>query len=263
MLHLTKNSLVTTTARAQVEIRQLEVDWYCGNYSAMMSQAAMLAGFAYGQLTTGMPEDRETPFWLEFLYLFLTCIVIGLELSAIILSTALSVWGPSLALRGQAGSADLHRAVDCLRDYQEHVFAYFMVGWILYFISAILQVWIFFERNIATVVTLPFAVCCLAILYYSITITANLRVSEREAVSGKIDAFRPYEHVGDLDHGLHSMDPAARERGHFCVLHTQQGPRGTTTASAGASGYQPGLVMPSFAVPTLSTGFGLGMGRNG
>jgi hypothetical protein len=204
MLHLTKNNIVTGVAKKQVEIRQQEVDWYCGNYSAMMGQSAMLAGFAFGQLTTGMPEDHAPCFWLEFTYLFLTCVVIGLELSSIILSTALSVWGPSLALRGRMGSHDLHRAVDCLRDYQELVFSCFMSGWILYFLSSILQVWIYFRRRVALVVTVPLCGFIVGILWFSFSITSALRVSERNAVTGKIDAFEPYESVADIDHGLHS-----------------------------------------------------------
>lgn len=80
----------------------------------------MLAGFAFAQLTTPMP-DPQPPFSLELAYLFLTCVAVGLELSAIILSTFLSTWAPSLALRGKMGSADLHKAVDTLRDYQASV----------------------------------------------------------------------------------------------------------------------------------------------
>merc|ERR1719277_2043442 len=126
MLHLKKNKLVTSVAKDQVEIRQMEVDWYCGNYSTMIGQAAMLAGFAFTQLTTPMPEEHQPPFYIEFWYMFLTSMSIGLELSVIILSTSLAVWGPSLALRGKMGTADLHKAVDCLRDYQLLVFMYFL-----------------------------------------------------------------------------------------------------------------------------------------
>merc|ERR550514_2102606 len=147
MLHLKKNNVVTTVAKEQVEIRQLEVDWYCSNYSTMTGQAAMLAGFAFTQLTTPMPEDHEPPFFIEFWYMFLTSMSIGLELSVIILSTFLSVWAPSLALRGKKGTSDLHKAVDCLRDYQALVFLYFLSGWIIFFVSNILQVWIYFRRR--------------------------------------------------------------------------------------------------------------------
>jgi len=206
MLQLSKNSLVTGAARNQIEIRQLEVDWYCGNYSTIAGQAAMLAGFAFTQLTTPMPEDYVPPLILEFGYLFLTCMAVGLELSAIMLSTFLTVWGPSLALRGRRGVADLHRAVDCLRDYQFLTFSYFMIGWILFFISNILQVWIYFKRRVALVVSFPMSLFIVAILWYSYDITYKLRLSSSEQVEGRIGIFKPYEYIGDIDHGLHGAE---------------------------------------------------------
>lgn len=204
MLHLQKNRIVAGVTKKQVEIRQLEVDWYCGNYSTITGQAAMLAGFAFTQLTTPMPDDYEPPFMLEFGYMFLTCTAIGLELSAIILSTFLSVWGPSLALRGRNGTQDLHRAVDCLRDYQFLVFLYFIVGWVIFFLSSILQVWIYFKRRVAVVVTFPLSTFIFAIIWYSYDITRQLRLKDGDAVAGKIEHLQPYEFIGDLDHGLHT-----------------------------------------------------------
>lgn len=213
MLHLQKNRIVTGVAKKQIEIRQLEVDWYCGNYSTIAGQAAMLAGFAFTQLTTPMPDDYEPPFALEFGYLFFTCMAIGLELSAIILSTFLSVWGPSLALRGRGGAADLHRAVDCLRDYQLLVFLYFMIGWLIFFLSSCLQVWIYFKRRVAVVVSVPLWLFVLAILWYSYDLTRQLRLDDREAVAGKIEHLQPYEFIGDLDHGLHGDLERVEEEG--------------------------------------------------
>mmetsp|Transcript_120605 Transcript_120605/g.336528 ORF Transcript_120605/g.336528 Transcript_120605/m.336528 type:complete len:277 (+) Transcript_120605:79-909(+) len=228
MLHLRKNKIVTGVAKQQVEIRQLEVDWYCGNYSTITVQAAMLSGFAFTQLTTPMPDDYEPPFMLEFGYLFLTCMAIGLELSAIILSTFLSVWGPSLALRGRAGAADLHRAVDCLRDYQLVVFLYFIIGWLIFFVSSILQVWIYFKRRVAVVVTFPLSLFIAAIAWYSFDITRQLRLNDRDAVAGKVDHLQAYDFVGDLDHGLHSTGLASGQRarardGGYCPINETRG----------------------------------------
>lgn len=218
MLQLQKNSLVANVAKEQVEIRQMEVDWYCNNYSTITGQAAMLAGFAFTQLTTPMPENHETPLALEFAYLFFTCTAVGLELNAIILSTFLSVWGPSLALRGKAGTKDLHVAVGVLADYQEFVFSYFILGWVLYFMTAIMSVWIYFKEDVALVVTFPLSLFIVLILWYCYDIYGNLRVHEKEVVVGKIDAFQPYEYVADLDNGLHleGRDPNLKE---YCPLH--------------------------------------------
>mmetsp|Transcript_60198 Transcript_60198/g.186301 ORF Transcript_60198/g.186301 Transcript_60198/m.186301 type:complete len:270 (+) Transcript_60198:133-942(+) len=244
MLHLQKNRIVTGVARKQVEIRQLEVDWYCGNYSTITGQAAMLAGFAFTQLTTPMPDDYEPPFMLEFTYLFLTCAAIGLELSAIILSTFLSVWGPSLALRGQGGTSDLHRAVDCLRDYQFLVFLYFMIGWVIFFVSSLLQVWIYFKRRVAVVVSVPLSLFIVAVVWYSFDITSQLRLDDRDAVAGKIEHLQPYEFIGDLDHGLHSEAPAnepGATRGGYCPVHRHAADAAAPATGSDLAGFRPRL----------------------
>eukprot|EP00747_Dinoflagellata_sp_TGD_P179643 gnl/TRDRNA2_/TRDRNA2_30757_c0_seq1.p2 gnl/TRDRNA2_/TRDRNA2_30757_c0~~gnl/TRDRNA2_/TRDRNA2_30757_c0_seq1.p2 ORF type:complete len:222 (+),score=50.04 gnl/TRDRNA2_/TRDRNA2_30757_c0_seq1:78-743(+) len=202
MLKLRKNCLVTSVAKDQVEIRQLEIEWFSNNYSTMTGQAAMLGGFALSSLTMPMPEEHEPEFWLEFCYLFMTCATIGMELACIILSSYLSVWGPGLALRGHRGTADLHEAVEVMRDYQESVFAFFILGWIIYFFTSILQVWIYFKRRVAFVVTFPLAGFIFLLVWYSISLTANLRVSYSDLVYGKIDALGVYETIGDLDKGI-------------------------------------------------------------
>lgn len=203
MLQVTKNGVVTSVVKEQVAIRQMEVDWYVHNYSMMTGQAAMLAGFAFTQLNVPVPSEHPPVFLVEFWYLFLTCTSIGLELSAIVLSAFLSVWGPSLALRGKNGTQDLHRAVDCLRDYQDIIFFYFLLGWVLFFLSSIIQVWIYFKSKVALVVSFPLSCFIIAIVMYIIILTRSLRVHEDSVVLGKIDALEAYEHIGDLDSDLH------------------------------------------------------------
>lgn len=256
MLHVQKNQLITGLAKSQVEIRQLEIDWYCGNYATITGQAAMLAGFAFSQLTTPMPEGQAIPFVLEFFYLFLTCVAIGLELSAIILSSCLSVWAPSLALKGKRGAADLHKAVDCLKNYQFYVFMYFIIGWILFFVSNICQIWIYFRRRIAVVVTIPMLCFICAILWYAFSITYKLRLDEDSVVTGKIDHFAPYEGVGDLDHGLSTAGPSARldsqSRG-YCPVHESFQPRLAAERAARDLSQVTQVTMPGFGGPASST----------
>jgi len=205
MLTLTKNELVTSVAKSQVEIRQMEVNWYCENYAMMTGQAAMLAGFAFTQLSTPVPTDHRPQFLVEFWYLFLTCTSIGLELSAIVLAAFLTVWGPSLALRGKHGIHDLHKAVDCLRDYQDLIFFYFLLGWVLFFISSIIQVWVYFKQKVALVVSFPLVCFVIVIVFYIVILTKKLRVHEDEVVAGRIESLKPYEHIGDLDHAVETQ----------------------------------------------------------
>lgn len=230
MLQLTKNKLVTGVARDQIEVRAMEVDYYVSNYGTMTGQAAMLAGFAFTLLTTPMPEDDNAPgFTMMFVYLSLVCVAVGLELSCIILCTYLSVWAPSLALRGKDGSASLHKAVDCLKDYQVLVFLYFMSGWVLVFITSILQVWIYYQQRVAIIVTGLLLLFIVAIVWYSIRITQQLMLHDTQVCAGKIEHLMPYEFIGDIDAGLHGQDAngtpmltrtMAGER--YCPVHETQ-----------------------------------------
>ncbi|CAE7548486.1 unnamed protein product [Symbiodinium microadriaticum] len=212
MLQLRKNKIVTQVSKGQVEIRQMEVDWYCGNYQTISGQAAMLAGFAFNFLTAPMPKDKEPCIWLEFFYFFCVSTALGAELGVIVISSYLSVWAPSLALRGKRGAVDLHKACDTLRDYQALVFSCFMCGWIVHFIASILQVWIFYKRSIATFVSIPFLLFTVAIIWYLVDLRQKLSLSETEVVTGKISHFQPYEQIGDLDHGLAGSGQPTRDR---------------------------------------------------
>mmetsp|Transcript_63580 Transcript_63580/g.113143 ORF Transcript_63580/g.113143 Transcript_63580/m.113143 type:complete len:244 (-) Transcript_63580:147-878(-) len=214
MLQLKKNQIVTNVSEGQIEIRQQEVDWYCSNYNTMTGQAAMLAGFAFSFITLPIPGGELAPhIVLEFLYFVLTCSTIGLELGVIIISSYLSVWAPSLALRGSRGTADLHKAVDTLKDYQALTFYCFMSGWIIYFVASILQIWIYYRSHIAAFVTIPFGCIIFAIFWYSYKLTMQLYLGESQVVSGKIEHFQPYEFVGDIDKGLHEVNMVTARAG--------------------------------------------------
>lgn len=203
MLTLYKNEAVTKVAKQQVEIRQKEMDWYTSNFGTIISQAAMLAGFAFSQLMTPMPTKHAPSVSTQFSYLTLTSVAIGFELVVIICCTYLVVWGPGLALRGQAGSSDLHAAISVMRDFQQPFFFFFIVGWVAYFVSSMFQLWIYYEHAIAGTVLIAYAVFLFAIVYYSVYLTWTLKLRSGETVEGKMDILEPYEQIGDIDDGIH------------------------------------------------------------
>eukprot|EP00397_Hematodinium_sp_SG-2012_P056841 GEMP01070554.1.p1 GENE.GEMP01070554.1~~GEMP01070554.1.p1 ORF type:complete len:252 (+),score=32.57 GEMP01070554.1:40-756(+) len=222
MLQLRKNEAITGVIKDQVKIRMMEMDWYTSNYGTITGQAAMLAGFAFSQLTTEIPKNHPPSFITEWWYMVLTSTVIGLELTTIIVCTYLSVWGPGLALRGTHGAADMHKAVDVLRNYQPLVFCSFVSGWLAYFVSAIFQVWIYYRHSVARVVAIPLFLFLLLLLYYTIYLTAVMRVNQENIVEGKIDAVEQYELVGDLDRGIYYPETATLHPGSdsYCpIIH--------------------------------------------
>jgi hypothetical protein len=94
MLTLKKNEAVTRVTKKQSSIRELEVNWYVSNYTLIVGQAGMLAGFCCDQLGHGVPTGENQPhFVLELGFLGLTSIAMALEVAVIAASTYLGVWG--------------------------------------------------------------------------------------------------------------------------------------------------------------------------
>lgn len=209
MLRLYKNQVVCDVSRNQVDIRELELDWYTTNYNTMSIQAAMFAGFAFDQVTEPVPEGTDLT--VECMYLILTAASLGFSLYVCISCTLNVIFGRGLALRGPDGTKSVHHAVDTLRRQQNWVFLQFFLGLLSYLLSHIFEIWIFFRTHVALIVSIPLSFFFLLIIFYSIRITRQLDVLRREAVTGQIHALKQYEQVSDLDQDLIQRRRDSRE----------------------------------------------------
>ena len=57
MLSILKNALVTEASKEDIEIRKRELDWFASNCWIIASQATVIAGFVFSQLSGPPPED--------------------------------------------------------------------------------------------------------------------------------------------------------------------------------------------------------------
>ncbi|KAL8434892.1 hypothetical protein Efla_000703 [Eimeria flavescens] len=210
MLQLFKNQVVTSVAKQQVEIRQLELDWYTNNYWTLSQQAALLAGFAFSQITTALPSDVS--FALEGSYLLLAALSLGMQLCVIVTTTFCCMWGPGLALRGPDGVRSVNAAVENLKAEQGPVFFMFVAGLTCFFSSNILLLWCYFEEWVAFACSLFLGGFVFVIAYYAISLTYQLRVDDSEAVEGRIDALKAYDNIADLDACYAGHFPEVEER---------------------------------------------------
>lgn len=197
MLQLYKNEAVTHVAREQMEIRNMELEWYTKNYDTMAVQAAMFAGFAFEQITEPVPEGCSM--WLEIAYVVLTAVTLGFELTVCMSCTFCCIFGKGLALRGPHGARSIHLAVDNLQKEQNLIFTQFLVGILGYLLSHVFEMWIYFRPRIALTVSIPLVIFFLAIVYYTIMIVQKLHVAEDKQLTGQIAAWQPYERIQDLD----------------------------------------------------------------
>lgn len=201
MLQLFKNEAITRVARKQMEIRQLELDWYTMNYDTMATQAALFAGFAFEQIADPVPEG--TVLWMEVAYVILTAVCLGFELCVCMSCTFCCIFGKGLALRGPHGAKSVHIAVDNMQKEQKLVFSQFVAGILAYLCSHILQMWIYFRPRIALTVSIPLVIFVVTIVYYVWYIVNALLLDDNKALTGTIGAWAPYERIDDLDEAIY------------------------------------------------------------
>ncbi|PHJ24740.1 transmembrane protein, partial [Cystoisospora suis] len=125
----------------------------------------------------------------------------------VVTTTFCCIWGPGLALRGPDGIRSVHTAVDSLKSEHGYIFAFFFLGLIAFYLSNLLLVWCYFEEWIAVSSSLLLIFFLLLIFYYTISLLYKLRVTEEEAVEGRIEALQAYENIADLDQVYTSSVP--------------------------------------------------------
>ena len=159
--------------------------------------AALLAGFAFTQITTSLPSDLS--FSLEMSYLIFAAVSLGLQLCVIITATFCCMWGLGLALRGPDGAYSVEEAIKSLKEEQGVIFSLFIAGMLSFFISNMLLLWCYYDTFVAAAATLLFASFLCLLLYFAVSLFIQLRVSSSIAVEGGIDALKVYADIKDLD----------------------------------------------------------------
>lgn len=182
MLYADKRALETNLKVSLLAIREKELNYYSQNCLAVLTQAALLAGFAYSGLTqVAIPLDAE--YVLKLLYLLVTSTAMCLELIAVMNCTLLSMMGPGLALRGPDGS--MHPAVDGMMEEYQSAYLCFVLGLIAFHFSAALFGWLMFNWIVSSFVSS----CVLGSLYllirYASRVYARFRLPPEEVITGR------------------------------------------------------------------------------
>ena len=116
-------------------IRERELKLYTQNCRAIGTQAALLAGFAYGGCCLGsylFPEDSSDS--MRAAYLVAMTWAMGLNVYCLFSSTLCTMLGPGLALRGPDGS--MEQAVEGLAIEYRFTFVVYVVGLLMFFAGA-------------------------------------------------------------------------------------------------------------------------------
>lgn len=180
MLVADKLLLRSRITQQSVVLKEKEFGLHHGNFTAVGTQAAVLAGFSVTALIEfGPPKGANR----ILTFLFYTSVMLSLASNVLCVShtTLLSVYGTSLGTRGPDGS--MVRAVDGMYRLRREVFMLFGLGMLSVLTTGIFGAWILFEALQATVLTVVLACSIYAVVRSQRHIFQLFQFKEEEAVS--------------------------------------------------------------------------------
>lgn len=125
MLAADRSLLEINLRQSAIKLREKELTLFTENFSAMATQAAVLAGFTTTCLIEISIPENANPIAKACLHIC-ACASICANISCVSLSTITIIWGSGKALRGKDGSMD--EAVDGINQERAMIFKTFAIG---------------------------------------------------------------------------------------------------------------------------------------
>jgi len=150
MLAADKLLLQSSIRQNSIALKEKEFNLHHGNFNAVGTQAAVLAGFtvtAFIEFDCPPDTNRAT----KFAYYVSSIVSLAANILCVANTTFLSVWGTGLAMRGPDGS--MARAVDGMYQLRRNVFALFGLGMMALLVTAIFGSWILMNVEAAAAST--------------------------------------------------------------------------------------------------------------
>merc|ERR1711988_1757336 len=124
MLAADKLLLQSNVKQRSIELREKELRLFNSNFSAVGTQAAIMAGFTLTSFVEiDLPPEKA---WAKVVLHFFVTLSICVNFMCVAMVTFVTVWGGGKALRGQDGSMDF--AVDSMNSERTFIFACFGAG---------------------------------------------------------------------------------------------------------------------------------------
>jgi len=180
MLAADKLLLQSSIRQNSIALKEKEFNLHHGNFNAVGTQAAVLAGFtvtAFIEFDCPPTTNRT----IKFLYYISSIVSLSANVLCVANTTFLSVWGTGLAMRGPDGS--MVRAVDGMYQLRRNVFLLFGVGMMALLVTAIFGSWILMDPEAAVASTLLLAYAIYLTFKSYSSITHMFHFNEDEAVN--------------------------------------------------------------------------------
>ncbi|KAF8820171.1 hypothetical protein IE077_003483 [Cardiosporidium cionae] len=197
MISVLKNSLVAGASNQDVAIRKKELDWLSQNYWIVATQAAVISGFSFRQLSSPLPNDL--PLLFIFPYTLLIVSTLAMSLFVVLTATFTSIMAPGMALRGNCGFESITTAIVTLRGDQERTMRFFVLALMTFVTSSFFVIFIFGQHEIAVIraeTILLFMSISIFIAAWRITVKFY---HDRTIASGVVFLESTYNSIGDLD----------------------------------------------------------------
>lgn len=150
MLNAEHVALESRLVQQMVALRQREMDALLNRFTAVGTQASLLAGFAIGVLAGGpSPSDPDVAVPVRYIFYIssLTCVLCSMHVVACTMYVC--NWAPGLALRGPSGS--LTRAYEASRSERKQINLFFTLAIIAFAVQMVALVFILDGSNHITV----------------------------------------------------------------------------------------------------------------
>jgi len=183
MLAADKLLLRSTIKQKTIELREKELNLFNSNFSAVATQAALLAGFsmAFLEMSVHLHGLHFNPLAKALLHIFSTiCICANVFVVSVI--TFVSVWGSGKALRGKDGS--MGKVVEGMNTERWAIFRAFGVGLLSLLIAVACSTWLLMQPEIALLATI------MLLATFAALISSAMRIFKKfELQSGELVRF--------------------------------------------------------------------------
>merc|ERR1712118_614720 len=137
--------LQSNVKQRSIELREKELKLFNSNFSAVGTQAAIMAGFTLTSFVEiDLPPEKQ--FAKALLHFFVT-LSICINFVTVAMVTFVTVWGGGKALRGRDGSMDY--AVDEMNSERTFIFTTFGAGILATLGCLFAAAWVLMESEIA------------------------------------------------------------------------------------------------------------------
>mmetsp|Transcript_17367 Transcript_17367/g.17453 ORF Transcript_17367/g.17453 Transcript_17367/m.17453 type:complete len:213 (+) Transcript_17367:230-868(+) len=175
MLAADRLLLETNLRQSAIKLREKELNLFTNNFSALGTQAAVLAGFTTTCfIEISLPETVHV-LAKSLIHIF-AVISICANITCVSLSTIVSVWGSAKALRGKDGSMD--DAVDGMSAECDIIFKAFGLGLAGNLCTVLAACWILMEAPLAFLATIVISYAAWTILTNFFRIRKRFQLNE-------------------------------------------------------------------------------------